>query len=82
MTHKLNYRFKLNTENIFTIVAPREAMPGRKAKLRGVPTKLQPNGVSRQNHSWLSTLVTMTTQEAPTTELLWKKNGGKKRVDF
>lgn len=37
---------------------------------------LQPNGPLRQNHSWLSTLVSIATEEALAMELLWQKKGG------
>lgn len=37
---------------------------------------LQPNGPLRQNHSWLSTLVSIATEEAPAMELLWQKKKG------
>lgn len=41
----------------------------------------QPNGPLRQNHSWLSTLVSIATEEAPVMESLWhhKKKRKKKR---
>lgn len=38
-----------------------------------MPTVLQPNGPLRQNHSWLSTLVSIATEEALAMELLWQK---------
>lgn len=43
-----------------------------------MPTVLQPNGPLRQNHSWLSTLVSIATEEAPAMELLWKKKQERK----
>lgn len=65
MTLSQYRKLKLKPERLyFTIVSQRRQSHKEKKKPREVPTDLQPNGLPRQNHSWLSTLVSMTTEEA------------------